>query len=382
MSETLSHSSPRLRQAISTHSRLSRATSSVIPSVSPGSRKCSRARATRASDPVTQTGSSPEAAASKARARGSTVAGTPAGRCRSRSSGAGPWGGRRRWRSPVPPAAPGSRGWRRRRARSRPRPRSSTSDAGPEGPRRGRRRLPRCERRRAGPAASRRARLPRSVPATGARRSQLPPRRYQAVPQQEGGRSKGKTCIGRVRPWPEAPPLRAGRVRNPGAAARRPGAEHASRGGYVERHTRGLAVAADSAGDPGLVRIGGEKGASGAGDAELVRGDLQDVLPQDVCVVDGYAGQHRELVVPGVGGVPAPAEADLEKRVFHPGGREQVGGEPGPGPRISRSRRTPRRRSRGSRRTGRSPRRPTRRRRAASRRPGCVPAGCAGWGEV
>ena len=46
-------------------------------------------------------------------------------------------------------------------------------------------------------------------------------------------------------------------------------------------------------------------------------------------MVDGDAGQYRELVVPGVGGVAAPPEADLENRVLHPGCREQVGGEPG-----------------------------------------------------
>ena len=41
----------------------------------------------------------------------------------------------------------------------------------------------------------------------------------------------------------------------------------------------------------------------------------EDVLPKDVGVVDGYAGQHRKLVVPGVGGVVSPPEADLEDRV-------------------------------------------------------------------
>ena len=55
----------------------------------------------------------------------------------------------------------------------------------------------------------------------------------------------------------------------------------------------------------------------------------EHVLPQDVGVVDGDAGQHRKLVVPGVGGVIAPPESDLEDRVVDSRAREQVGGEGG-----------------------------------------------------
>ena len=154
-------------------------------------------------------------------------------------------------------------------------------------------------------------------------------RGYQAVPQQEGRGGQGQAGVGRVGSGPETIPPRAGRVRHLGAAARGPGADHTFRGRCVERHSPGFAVAADAPGDPGLVGIGGEQRTPGSRDAELVRGDLQDVLPQDVGVVDGDAGQYRELVVPGVGGVAAPPEADLENRVLHPGGREQVGGEPG-----------------------------------------------------
>ena len=155
--------------------------------------------------------------------------------------------------------------------------------------------------------------------------------RYEALPQEEGGGGQGQTGIGRVRSGPETLGSAAGRVRHPGAAARGAGAEHTFRARRVKRHSLGFALAADAPANPGLVGIGGEKGASGPGDTELVRGDPEHVLPQDVGVVDGDAGQHRKLVVPGVGGVIAPPESDLEDRVVDSRAREQVGGEGGQG---------------------------------------------------
>ena len=89
--------------------------------------------------------------------------------------------------------------------------------------------------------------------------------------------------------------------------------------------------AADEVEDFGGLRGRGEQGPAGTRHGQFLAGDGDQVVSENGAVVEGDRGQDGEVVVPGVGGVVAPAEADLEDRRLHPLGGEEVGGESGEG---------------------------------------------------